>query len=169
MLFVSPEPCQSRIGRFTFLFVGTMMLIGLAAHPSHGQRTRAALDNAENRPAFSEFRGVRIGTTADETRKKLGSPRDKSAEQDLYIYNDTQVVQVFYDKAGAVSAISIDYMNGATGIPAAKDVLGTEADAKADGSVYKMVRYPKAGYWVSYSRTAGNEPTTTVTMQKIEH
>jgi hypothetical protein len=169
MFFISAEPFQSRISRFTLLVGGTMMLIGLAAHPSRGQRTRAALDDPENRPAFSEFRGVRIGTTADETRKKLGSPRDKSAEQDLYIYNDTQIVQVFYDKAGAVSAISIDYMNGATGIPAAREVLGTDADAKADGSIYKMVRYPKAGYWVSYSRTAGNEPTTTVTMQKIEH
>jgi hypothetical protein len=168
MFFVSPEPLQSRISRFTLVFVGTLMLIGLAAHPSQGQRTRAALDDPDSRPAFSEFRGVRIGTTADETRKKLGSPRDKSAEQDLYIYNDTQVVQVFYDKAGAVSAISIDYMNGATGIPAAREVLGMDADAKADGSIYKMVRYPKAGYWVSYSRTAGNEPTTTVTMQKIE-
>jgi hypothetical protein len=169
MFFVSPEPLQSRISRFTLVLVGTIMLIGLAARPTHGQRTRAALDDAESRPAFSDFRGVRIGTTADETRKKLGSPRDKSAEQDLYIYNDTQIVQVLYDKAGAVSAISIDYMNGATGIPAARDVLGTDADAKADGSIYKMVRYPKAGYWVSYSRTAGSEPTTTVTMQKIEH
>jgi hypothetical protein len=169
MFFVSPEPLQRRMSRFTLLLVGAVVLIGLAAHPSHGQRTRAALDEAENRPTYSDFRGVRIGTPADETRKKLGSPRDKSAEQDLYIYNDTQVVQVFYDKAGTVQAISIDYMNGATGIPAAKEVLGTEADAKADGAVYKMVRYPKAGYWVSYSRTAGNEPTTTVTMQKIEH
>jgi hypothetical protein len=53
--------------------------------------------------------------------------------------------------------------------PSAKDILGSEADAKADGSKYKLVRYPKAGYWVSYSRTAGNEPTITVTMQKIEH
>ena len=79
----------------------------------------------------------------------------QSAEQDFYVFNDTQAVQVFYDKAGAVSAISIDFMNGASAIPSAKDVLGTEAEAKADGSVYKMLRYPKAGYWVSYNRTAG--------------
>jgi len=106
---------------------------------------------------------------AEEARKKLGSARDKTDEQDLYVYNETQIVQVFYDKKSGVTAISIDYMNGASGIPSAREVLGTEADAKPDGSVYKMLRYPKAGYWVSYSRTAGSEPTTTVTMQKIEH
>lgn len=169
MFFVSPGLSQSRISRFTLLLVGTLMLIGLAANPSRAQRTRAAVDEPESRPAFSDFRGVRIGMTADEARKKLGSPRDKSAEQDLYVYDDTQVVQVFYDKASAVSAISIDYMNGATGIPTAKDVLGTDTAAKPDGSIYKLMRYPKAGYWVSYSRTAGNEPTITITMQKIEH
>jgi hypothetical protein len=107
--------------------------------------------------------------TAEEVRKKLGSPRVKDTDQDLYVFNDTQAVQVFYDKAGAVSAISIDFMSGANGIPLAKEVLGTEAETRTDGSVYKMLRYPKAGYWVSYSRTAGNSPTTTITMQKIEH
>ena len=60
-------------------------------------------------------------------------------------------------------------MTGANGIPSPKDVLGTDADKKPDGSLYKLVRYPKAGYWVSYSRTAGDSPTITVTMQKIEH
>jgi len=144
-------------------------MIALAPGISRAQRTRTALDEPESRPAFSDFRGVRIGMNADEARKKLGSARDKSAEADLYVYNDTQVVQVFYDKASAVTAISIDYMNGASGIPSAKDVLGSNTEAKADGSMYKIVRYPKAGYWVSYSRTAGNEPTTTVTIQKIEH
>ena len=169
MFSISPSHLQRRLTKLGILPVGTLMMIALAADTSRAQRTKAALDEPEGRPAFSDFRGVRIGMTADETRKKLGSPRDKSAEQDLYVYNDTQVVQVFYDKASAVTAISIDYMTGASGIPSAKDVLGAEAKAKEDGSIYKLVRYPKAGYWVSYSRTAGNEPTITITMQKIEH
>ena len=59
-------------------------------------------------------------------------------------------------------------MNGGN-IPTCKDVLGADEQAKPDGSLYKMMRYPKAGYWVSYSRTAGNSPTITITMQKIEH
>ena len=32
--------------------------------------------------------------------------------------------------------------------------------------MYKMVSYPKAGYWVAYSRTAGDEPLTIITMQR---
>jgi len=106
---------------------------------------------------------------ADEARKKLGNPREKGAEQDFYMLGDNQAVQVFYDKAGAVSAISIDFMSGASSIPSAKAVLGTDAETKPDGSVYKMMRYPKAGYWVSYSRTAGTAPTVTITIQKIAH
>jgi len=149
------------------LLAGTLTFIVLVPVTSRAQRTKTS--PAEDSPAFSDFKGVRIGMTADEARKKLGSPRDKSDEQDFYVFNDTQAVQVFYDKARAVSAISIDFMDGANAIPSAKDVLGTEADARADGSVYKMLRYPKAGYWVSYNRTAGSAPTTTITMQKIDH
>ena len=114
-----------------------------------------------------QFRGVKIGMATEEARKKLGSPKEKSAEQDFYLFNDNEAVQIYYEK-GTVSAIAIDYMTGANGIPTAKAVLGAEADAKADGSIHKVVRYPKAGYWVSYSRTAGAEPTITITMQKIQ-
>ena len=150
-----------RVSKLT-LFVGAIALVVIAPTQLRAQRS-------EPEPAFSDFKGVRIGMTSDESRKKLGNPRDKADDQDFYVFNDTQAVQIFYDKTAKVSAISIDYMTGASGIPSPKDVLGTEADKKADGSLYKLVRYPKAGYWVSYSRTAGNSPTTTVTMQKIEH
>jgi hypothetical protein len=129
----------------------------------------AVAQKPDNSPPFSDFRGVRIGTPADEARKKLGSPKEKSAEQDFFMINDNEAVQVYYDKAGTVNAISIDFMNGATGIPSCKEILGDEAAAKADGSVYKMNRYPKAGYWVSYSRTAGDSPMVSITMQKIDH
>ena len=152
---------SSRVSKLT-LFVSVIALIVIAPAQLHAQRS-------EPEPAFSDFKGVRIGTSVDESRKKLGNPRDKADDQDFYVFNDTQAVQIFYDKTAKVSAISIDYMTGASGTPSPKDVLGTEADKKADGSLYKLVRYPKAGYWVSYSRTAGDSPTTTVTMQKIEH
>ena len=159
---------QGRTSRLTLLLVGALTFIVLAADASRAQRTRTSPDEPENRPAFSDFKGVHIGMPADEARKKLGNPRDKSAEQDFYLFGDTQAVQVYYDKGGAVSAISIDFMEGSSGVPSCKDVLGAEADAKADGSVYKLIRYPKAGYWVSYSRTAGGSPTVAITMQKIQ-
>jgi hypothetical protein len=141
-----------------------MAPVASQAQRSKGANTTAAEDG---QPASYSFRGVHIGMLADEARKKLGTPRDKSPEQDFYLFNENEAVQVNYDKTGAVSAISIDFMSGASGIPSSKDVLGTEADAKADGSIFKRVDYPKAGYWISYSRTAGSEPTTTITIQKL--
>lgn len=167
MFRVSPRLFQGRICGLALLVSGALTFIVLAPITTRAQRSKTPLDEPEKAPAFSDYKGVRIGMGTEESRKKLGNPRDKSAEQDFYVFNDTQAVQVFYDKAGAVSAISIDFMSGATGIPSPKEVLGTDADAKPDGSLYKLLRYPKAGYWVSYSRTAGDSPTTTITMQKI--
>lgn len=154
-------------GLFVFSFALTLgLLIPTAAK---AQRSKSALDSGgETEPTVSQFKGVTIGMMADEARKKLGNPRDKSAEQDFYMLNDNEVLQVYYDKTGAVNAISIDFMSGATAVPTSKEIFGADAETKTDGSIYKMVRYPKAGYWVSYSRTAGNEPTTTITMQKIQ-
>ena len=170
MFCAFPKLFKGQSNRLTLLLAGTIFMVS-AAGTSLAQRTRPAPapDEPVNQPTFGDFKGVRIGMTADEARKKLGSPKDKADDQDLYLFNDTQAVQVFYDKTKAVTAISIDFNSGANGIPSAKEVLGTEADTRTDGSVYKMLRYPKAGYWVSYSRTAGNTPTITITMQKIEH
>jgi hypothetical protein len=151
---------SSRVSKLT-LFVAAIALVVIAPAQMRAQRSEAE-------PAFSDFKGVRIGSSADEARKKLGNPRDKGDDQDFYVFNDTQAVQIFYDKTAKVTAISIDYMSGASAIPSPRDVLGTDPDKKPDGSLYKLVRYPKAGFWVSYSRTAGDSPTTTVTMQKIE-
>jgi hypothetical protein len=159
-----------RLIRLVMLFAAATIFVVLTPVGSHAQRPRAASqgDGEDATPSFSDFKGVRIGMGAEESRKKLGSPRDKGADQDFYIFNDNEAVQVFFDKTGSVTAISVDFMSGATGIPLPKDVLGTNAETKADGSIYKMIRYPKAGYWVSYSRTSGDSPTITITMQKIQ-
>jgi hypothetical protein len=162
-MFVAFRRLISGRMRLTSVLLPALILTVTVSISSSGQRQRTA-----DEPLFSEFKGVRIGTSTDEARKKLGSPRDKGDDQDFYVFNDTQAVQVYYDKAKTVSAISIDFMSGATDIPAPKDVIGGEPDTKADGSAYKMVRYPKLGYWVSYSRTAGASPTITVTIQKID-
>ena len=168
MLCFSPKPSSRRAIRLAFLFSGALIFMALAPAALHAQRPKEALGtDADNRPAFSDFKGVSIGTRADEARKKLGNPRDKSADQDFYMFGDNQAVQVFYE-AGAVSGISIDFLSGAHAIPSCKEVLGAEADKNPDGSVHKVIRYPKLGYWVSYSRTAGDSATVTIVMQKIQ-
>jgi hypothetical protein len=154
----------------TFLFTTAALFTFVATTPSiaQAQRSKAQGDGPESSPVFSEFKGVRLGMSADEARKKLGSPHDKADDVDIYVFNDNQGAQVYYDKAKTVMAISIDFSNGASDIPLPKAVVGGEPDARADGSAFKMVRYPKAGYWVSYSKTAGASPTITITMQKID-
>jgi hypothetical protein len=129
----------------------------------------AAQDKQEKveEPPFHEYKGVRIGMTADEARKKLGNPTDKDDKQDSYIFNDNESCQVYYDGTKKVYAVAVTYLGG-NAIPAPKNILGTEADSKQDGSLYKMLRFPKVGYWVSYTRTAGDSPMTLVTMQKIQ-
>src|SRR5258708_32615729 len=127
MSYVSLRLFQGRTSTLTLLLVATLAFILVAGDDSRAQRTTSP-NEPDNQPTFSEFKGVRIGMTADATRKKLGSPRDKSAEQDFYVFNDTQAVQIFYDKAGAVTAISIDFITGANAIPSAREVLGTEAE-----------------------------------------
>ena len=166
MFFISLRLFPNRFA-YSLLMAASFMVLVLAAPGAHGQR-RPQGDGPDNQPLFSDFKGVRLGMTADDSRKKLGSPHDKGDDFDLYVYNDNQAVQIYYDKAKTVSAISIDFMSGANDIPAPKDIIGSEPETKADGSAYKLVRYPKAGYWVSYSKTAGASPTITITMQKID-
>ncbi len=142
----------------------------IAAGVSFAQTTRPRPNAAPDEdPVFNEYRGVKIGWLADEVRKKLGSPANKGDEQDFYVFSDSkETAQVLYDKAtGKVTAISVDFMNGAREVITPQQVFGADFDGKPDGSKYKLVRYPKAGYWVSYSRTAGDTPIITVTIQQI--
>jgi hypothetical protein len=145
------------------LVVVSLLFVGVSS--AQTPRTRPA---HEDNPVFLDYRGVQIGWLADEVRKKLGNPADKGDEQDYYVFGEKETCQVLYDKATRkVTAISVDFMNGATGVITPQQVFGADIDTKPDGSKYKLVRYPKAGYWVSYSRTAGDSPIITVTIQKL--
>jgi outer membrane protein assembly factor BamE (lipoprotein component of BamABCDE complex) len=138
------------------------------ANAQTSKRSTPQARDEEESALFHDYRGVQLGMTADEVRKKLGDPKDKGDEQDFFIFSETETAQVVYDKARKVIAISADFLTADTSVPTAKQVLGSEVEAKADGSVYKMIRFPKAGYWLSYNRTAGASPLTTVTLQKIQ-
>ena len=157
-----------RSSKFWLLGRALLVVIGFSiagASQAQTAQKRAALA-PEEAPVFQEYRGVKIGWVADEVRKKLGSPANKGDEQDFYVFNEKETAQVLYDK-GQVTAISVDFMNGAKEVITPQQVFGSDFDAKPDGSKYKLVRYPKAGYWVSYSRTAGDTPIITVTIQRL--
>lgn len=123
-------------------------------------------DDEKNAPPFHEYKGVRIGMPADEARKKLGNPADKGDSQDFYAFSDSESAQVFYDAGKKVFAISVIYAGAGSGAPTAKAVLGTEIEAKSDGSMHQRLDFPKANCWVAYSRTSGDSPLVTVTLQK---
>jgi hypothetical protein len=117
-------------------------------------------------PVFTAYRGVSVGLTADEVRQKLGKPEEKFDDMELYVFSDKERSRVFYDKDKKARAISITYVGTNGGAPLPTAVLGTEIESKEDGSMHKMITYPEAGYWVSYSRTAGENPLVMITMQK---
>jgi hypothetical protein len=160
-LLIGP-PAWIRI--FTMVVLGAALSFLMTASVTEAQR-RAAEDDSS---VLHDYRGIQLGMLAEDVRKKLGDPKDKSDEQDFFVFNDTETAQIVYDKTHKVITISADFLTQGAGIPTAKQVFGAEVEAKADGSVYKMVRFTKAGYWLSYNRTSGNSPLTTVTLQKIQ-
>lgn len=153
--------------RFSTLLLAAICMV-LAAGSGNAQRKPGGHLAADEHPTFQEYRGVQLGMSAADVRKKLGAPRDKSAEQDFFVFSDNEMAQVVYDKAEKVIAISADFMSASNTIPSAKDILGTELEAKPDGSMHKLVRFPKAGFWLSYSRTSGADAVVTVQLQKIQ-
>jgi len=118
-------------------------------------------------PTLQDYKGIRIGMSADQVRSSLDHLKEKGERQDFFTFSDHESAQVFYDEQGNVTAISIDYSADGGNAPTARAVLGEDIEPKPDGSFYKLKRYPEAGYWVAYSRTAGDRALVTVTMQKM--
>ena len=165
--------------RATWLLIPAILLV-LAVSPVNGQITSSRSTQEEvatvtnpsassaataNLPVFKDYRGVTIGMTAQEVRGKLDDLK-KTDGQDFLVFPERESAQIYYDDAGKVTAVSIDYFD-ISKAPSPDAVLGAAIQAKADGSMYQLNRYPEAGYWVSYNRTAGEKPIVTITMQKM--
>lgn len=156
-----------RVLAFLIAAVGLALVSAGGAQAQRRAATRAA-PAEDPSPLFNAYRGVQLGMSADEARKKLGEPKEKGTEQDFYIFSETETAQIVYDKAQKVVTISADFTTLGGDVVTAKQVFGADIEPKSDGSVYRMVRYPKAGYWLSFNRTSGASPLTTVTLQKIQ-
>jgi len=119
-------------------------------------------------PILTDYKGIKIGATAEEVRDKLGKAKIDDKDGFFYDAND-EMVQIRLDGDKKVRLVSVTYSDKNENTPKYADVFGSETpDAtKPDGSIYNLVRYPEAGYWVAYSRTAGEKPSVTVTMQKL--
>lgn len=113
------------------------------------------------------YKGIGIGMLADEVRKILGEPKDKSDPQDLFVFSEDESAQFIYGPDKKITAIMITFSGKLSGAPTARDVFGEDVPAKPDGGVFKMVRYPKAGYWISYNKIVGDDSMVSIAMQKL--
>lgn len=145
------------------IFALGALLVRAQDAPARQQPGVTTTSNEE--PLLRDYKGVAIGMTAEDARRRLGEPADKGDRQDFYNFSETESAQIFYDATGKVVAISAHYL-GEVAAPDSKAVFGAEAERRADGSIYKLVKYTRAGYWVSYNRTAGDQPLITISLKR---
>lgn len=120
-------------------------------------------------PVLKSYKEVVIGMPADEVRDKLGKPKIEDNQGYFYQFNEDESVQILMDGDKKVRGISMMYVDRTGNAPKPETIFGADSPVapNEDGSIYKLVRYPDAGYVVVYSRTAGDSPMVVVTMQKI--
>ena len=120
-------------------------------------------------PAMQDYKGVKIGMTADEVRDKLGKAKTEDKDGFFYVFSDKETAQVLLDDDHKVNVISVTYPGNYHNPPTCEDVFGkgVEPETRPSGSLYKMIRFPKEGYWVAYSRLAGDDPAVSITINKF--
>lgn len=149
-----------------FFALGVILLLLLGAIASGQTKTEAmkvAKGNSQiQQPLYREYRGVRLGMSAAETRAKLGEPAMMSDEQDFYVLSANETTQIVYTEQKVVT-ISTDYAGG-VGAPDYKSVVGEDLVLRPDGSMFRMVLYNSERFWVSYNKSASAVPVVTITI-----
>lgn len=157
-----------------------LLLLWILVATGHAQTTDEMAQNAtpqtttENAaktvlmPVLTNYKEIKIGMTADEVKEKLGKAKIEDKDGFYYEFRD-ESAQIVLDADKKVRVISITYPGDNKNAPKFEDVFGKDAtiEAQPEGRIYKLVRYPEAGFWVAYDRTAGENPIVTVTMQKM--
>jgi hypothetical protein len=156
--------------------VGFTFLLALApasyAQAIADNRPKAGDDNATAvqtaTAPMKEFRKVGIGMSADDVESAWGDPKVKDESGFLFNLSDSETAQVELGPEKKVTAIAITFKDG-KGAPSLAEVFGAgaTADRQANGTLYKMVRYKDAGYWISYYEASGDNAATTVTIRKL--
>ena len=169
--------CLKR-GRWTPLIMS--LILGLAA-AGMAQETQPAAQQpaAPNTPSaaptaaappIDDLHGISLGMTVDQVKQKLGKP-DTSDDVSLYYDLDHgESMQIQLDADKKVRTAAAIYSGREAKAPDFADIMGPDVPLikKENGSIYKQVRYPSDGYWVSYSKVdLDSGPMTVVTMQKI--
>ena len=69
----------------------------------------ATMPTPADKPVFTAYRGVEIGMSADDARKKLKNIKDKSDTQETFQFSDNESADVYYDADHKVRAVSITF------------------------------------------------------------
>ena len=69
-------------------------------------------------PLYKEYKGVRLGMSADEVRQKLGRPKEAGKEQDFFVFSDNERARVYYDSAHKATAVISTFIGKASNAPA---------------------------------------------------
>lgn len=149
-----------------YFALGVILLL-LMAIVAKGQSGHSQAGHSQvQQPLYTEYRGVRLGMTAEEARAKLGVPAMKSDEQDFYVFSANETAQIIYTDQKVVT-ISTDYMGG-IGAPDHKSVVGEGLLERPDGSLFRMVIYDSKRFWVSYNKSASEMPVVTITIGNLK-
>ena len=142
--------------------------------PQNTPVTPAATQTADkmtvSEPLMTDYRGIKVGMTADEVRAKLNEkPKVADKTGFYYVFSDDESAQIALDKNKKVRVISVIYSGKNATAPKYEDVFGKDVviTPTTDGRIYKMMRYPDTGVLIVYSRAAGDNPMTTITMQRM--
>jgi len=159
--------CVATILSFVFWLTATNVLAQTEVAKTEAQENAA---QTTLQPVLTEYKGIKIGMMADEVRKTLDK-KPKADDKDglYYVFSDEESVQIGLDSDEKVRVILIMYSGKDAKTPKYEDVFGKDIPAtnKEDGGIYNLVRYPDAGFWVAYNQTAGENPMTTITIQKM--
>lgn len=165
---------RARTGMIVCRLFGGLSLGVLLASPavaipalSEGGAGAPAIPRAQSAPVYSEFRGVRLGMTAEEVRSRLGKPQSSDKAQDFFVFSDHERARVYYDADGGATAIVASYFGKQSNAPSALAIVGEEVEPDSNGAISRTVKHPERGYTIIYSRTGGDTPMVFVTLQKL--
>ncbi len=138
--------------------------------PAVKEKPAAPASQESPAPVVTSLGGLTLGLTADEAKDKLGKPDVSDKTGMLFTPSGTESIQIGLDEEGKIRTIAHIYTDGDKKAPSFEDVFGPGVEKpESTGTLYKMVRYPEAGMWLSYSLTnADSKPMTVVTMRRIK-
>ena len=146
------------------LALAAFFIVALASPAGRAQTLKPAAFAKADEPVYTDYRGVRLGATAEDVRGRLCKAVSETKDEDFHVVSETETAQVYYDEALKVRAVVVMYTAGG---PTPEAVLGRAAETRADGSQHLKITYERAGYWVAYTRTAGDAPVVTIAMQAL--